>query len=92
MHQRQPGYQWSASLWYARPPNTPDYRWYEVSYFAFRDEGAAPYSLMRSIKDADLTAAPIMHIYQLALASQGKLGHPRGLPLQPYFWRQAFVA
>jgi hypothetical protein len=28
----------------------------------------------------------------LALASQGKLGHPRGLPLQPYFWRQAFVA
>jgi serine/threonine protein kinase len=28
----------------------------------------------------------------LGLASQGRLGHPRGLPLPPKFWRQPFVA
>ena len=28
----------------------------------------------------------------LALASEGKLGHPRGLPLPAQFWRHPFVA
>jgi serine/threonine-protein kinase len=116
VHQQRPEYQWSASLWYCRLPNTSEYRWYEASYFsAFKAEALAPYSLARSIMDADLAASNVMHVYQLAfgptaiddedeedfterwaallgLASQGKLGHPRGLPLQPKFWRQHFVA
>jgi eukaryotic-like serine/threonine-protein kinase len=28
----------------------------------------------------------------LALAAEGKLGHPRGMPLQPKFWQHPFVA
>jgi hypothetical protein len=116
VHQQRPEYEWSASLWYCRLPNKLEYRWYEASYFsAFRAEAAAPYSLARSIRDADLAASNVMHVYQLAfgptaiddedeedfaerwaallgLASQGKLGHPRYLPLQPKFWRQHFVA
>ncbi|HYN16437.1 MAG TPA: protein kinase [Terriglobales bacterium] len=114
--QQRPHYRWSASLWYCRLPDTSDYRWYEASYFSLRpDEGPAPFSLTDRPKDADLAAAPIMHLYQLAfgpsaiddededdfterwaallaLASRGKLGHPRNLPLSPKFWRQGFVA
>lgn len=116
VHQQSPEYKWSSSLWYCRLPNTSEYRWYEASYFAaLRGEAVAPYSLGRNIRDADLAAAPVMHVYQLAfgptpiddededdfserwagllgLASQGKLGHPRGLPLHPKFWHQPFVA
>jgi serine/threonine-protein kinase len=116
VRQNAPEYQWSASLWYCRLPNTSEFRWYEASYFApFRSEANSPYSLARTLKDADLAAAPIMHSYQLAfgpiaiddenvdefierwaailaLAAQGKLGHPRGLPLQKDFWRNPFVA
>lgn len=67
VHQKQPEYQWSASLWYCRLPDSKDYRWYEASYFSpHRPEHVAPYSLARSPKDADYAAAPIMHIYQLA--------------------------
>src|SRR6185437_5619158 len=66
VQQWQPEYPWSASLWYARLPNTTDYRWFEVSYFGLRSTKAAPYSLTRHIEDADLAAAPIMHIHQLA--------------------------
>jgi hypothetical protein len=70
--------------------------------------------LTSSIRDADLAAAPIVHIYQLAfgpatiddeneeefierwaaqlgLASEGKLEHPRGIPLQGEFWKTHFV-
>ncbi len=66
------------------------------------------------IRDADLAASNVTHVYQLAfgpiaiddeneedfierwaallgLASQGKLGHPEALPLQPSFWCQHFV-
>jgi serine/threonine-protein kinase len=116
VHQQRPEYAWSASLWYCRLPNTKEYRWYEVSYFsAFKGDTFAPYSLTRSVRDADLAAAPVMHVYQIAfgptaiddeneddfterwatllgLASQGKLGHPSGLPLRPKFWLQSFVA
>src|SRR5206468_8148025 len=28
VHQEQPEYPWSASLWYCRMPNTTEYRWY----------------------------------------------------------------
>lgn len=116
VQQRQPEYRWSSSLWYCRLPNTTGYRWYETSYFSpHRAEVFAPYSLARNVKDADLAAAPIVHLYQvafgpsaiddedeedfierwaalLALAAQGKLGHPSALPLQPKFWRGHFVA
>jgi hypothetical protein len=116
VHQEQPPYQWSASLWFCRLPNTSDFRWYEVSYFSLkREDVVAPFSLTRKASDADLAASPVMHIYQLAfgpiaiddedqddfterwaallgLASQGKLGHPRNLPLPAKFWRQSFVA
>lgn len=116
IRQQPPQYQWSAALWYCRLPATTEYRWYEASYFsAHRAEQVAPYSLAGSPHDADLAAAPIMHLYQLAfgpiaiddeneddfierwaallgLAAQGKLRHPRGLPLRPGFWRQPFVS
>jgi hypothetical protein len=116
LDQENPDYRWSASLWYCRLPNTTDYRWYEASYFSPHvPDSVAPYSLANRFKDADLAAAPIVHMYQLAfgpsaiddeneddfterwaallaLASQGKLGHPQALPLQPEFWRQHFVA
>jgi serine/threonine-protein kinase len=67
VRQQQPQYPWSASLWYARLPGSQDYRWYEVSYFApFRAEEVAPYALREEIRDADLAAAPVMHVYQVA--------------------------
>jgi serine/threonine-protein kinase len=67
VHQQQPEYPWSASLWYCRMPNTTEYRWYEASYWSLgRTPSPAPFSLSRSPRDADLAAAPIMHLYQLA--------------------------
>ena len=48
-------------------PNTTEYRWYEASYWSLgRTPSPAPFSLSRSPRDADLAAAPIMHLYQLA--------------------------
>jgi hypothetical protein len=115
VRQQHPVYEWSASLWYCKLPETTDYRWYEASYFSFhRAEAYAPYDLSTKIRDADLAASLIMHIYQLAfgpqpiddededdfgerwaallaLSAEGKLGHPRSLPLQPKFWRGPFV-
>jgi serine/threonine-protein kinase len=67
VEQYNPKYEWSASLWYCRIPNTVEYRWYEVSYFApSLAEAFAPYALTTRVNDADLAAAPIMHVYQLA--------------------------
>jgi hypothetical protein len=67
VHQQRPEYAWSASLWYGRLPDTNSYRWYETSYFSpHRSENQAPYSLARRIEDADLAAAPIMHVYGIA--------------------------
>jgi serine/threonine protein kinase len=34
VQQKQPKYEWSSSLWYMRPPDRDEYRWYEMSYFA----------------------------------------------------------
>ena len=48
-------------------PNTTEYRWYEASYWRFGSTPSpAPFSLSRSPEDADLAAAPIMHLYQFA--------------------------
>lgn len=67
VHQQQPRYAWSSSLWYCRMPNTAEYRWYEASYWSLgRKTTLAPFSLSRSPEDADLAAAPIMHLYQFA--------------------------
>jgi len=67
--QDRPAYEWSASLWYARPAGRSEYRWWEVSYFRsaysrqrLRDE---PFSLPPG-RDADLAVAPIMHVYEVA--------------------------
>jgi serine/threonine-protein kinase len=109
-------YLWSSSLWYCRLPGIQEYRWYETSYFAAFGGGDvfAPYSLCDRIQDADLAAAPIMHVHQvafgpvaiddeseeefierysalLALAANGRLGHPSGLPLRESFWRKPFM-
>jgi len=67
VHQDQPPYRWSASLWYCRLPTTPGYRWYEASYFSLKPgENVAPFSLTRNPSDADLAASPVMQIYQMA--------------------------
>lgn len=67
VHQGRPGYSWSASLWYACLPGSADYRWYEASYFIIVPSNRPmPFSLMKSIGDADLAASPVAHVYQIA--------------------------
>lgn len=60
-------YERSASLWYTNMGAGEEYRWWEVCYMYLgrdsrRDE---PFSLDAG-PDADLAAAPIVHVYQLA--------------------------
>jgi len=58
-------YEWSASLWYARLKDMPDYRWYEVSYFSLSNVSEyAPFAL--DFPEADGAAGPGIHKYQIA--------------------------
>jgi len=60
------GYIISASLWYAKLPDTEQYRWYEASYWgAFRNDRYSPYELTDKILDADLAAGKVTHVYDL---------------------------
>lgn len=111
VHQGEPRYEWSASLWYSKLPDNDDYRWREVSYFGNPLVPKArlgiefePFAL-RSLSDADEAVSPVMGVYQvafgpvaideedfdafcdrwaglLAKAAQGRLEHPRVLPLR----------
>jgi eukaryotic-like serine/threonine-protein kinase len=75
VRQYEPGYDWSASLWFAKIARTTDYRWYEVAYcrlsfdrgrtFGRSVEGVWPFAADRT--DADLAAAPHSnHLIQIA--------------------------
>lgn len=62
-------YVWASSLWYAKLPETDDYRWYEVSYFTLsarhsHPHGFEPFDL--DATEADLTASPAIHVFQIA--------------------------
>ena len=35
VRQTEPHYEWSASLWFMRPKEASEYRWYEASYWSF---------------------------------------------------------
>ncbi|MBX3151504.1 serine/threonine protein kinase [Candidatus Obscuribacterales bacterium] len=65
-HGRDEGYQISSSLWYCKLPDTDQYRWYEVNYWgAFRNDRFSPYELTDNIRDADVAASMVMHIYDV---------------------------
>lgn len=69
-----PRYAWESALLYCRIPNSNDYRWYEVSFWPFRDApGWVPTSLLEQATDApyryyhaDMALAPGLHSYQVA--------------------------
>jgi serine/threonine-protein kinase len=64
VHQSEPEYGWSASLWYAKPPSEESYRWWEVSYcahaFARHPPEFEPFALDPG-RDADFAGSTIMH-------------------------------
>jgi len=72
--QLAPQYSWEVALLYCRFPNSSDYRWYEVSFWPFRDAlGWVPTSLLEQVTNvpyryyhADMAIAPGMHSYQIA--------------------------
>lgn len=64
--QSTPKYLWSASLWYAKLPGQPDYRWYETSYYTVGDrEHYAPFSAP-GYEDASLASSDRTHAVQIA--------------------------
>jgi serine/threonine-protein kinase len=70
--QKQPEYEWSASLWYSKPPTDNEYRWREVSYFVnpllpqyYGMKRFQPFAL-RDLSYADRAASPVMDVYQIA--------------------------
>ena len=64
--QRNPEYEWSASLWYAKLPTDCEYRWREVSYFSILGEIRCQPFALRKLSDADLAASNVMGAYQIA--------------------------
>ena len=72
LQQREPKYEWGASLWYSKLPTDDNYRWREVSYFGNplipKDRLAIKFEpfALRNLSDADEAAAPIMGVYQIA--------------------------
>jgi serine/threonine protein kinase len=72
VQQREPEYEWSASLWYSKLPSDENYRWREVAYFAnplmLQDRVPVrfePFAL-RNLSDADRAASPGMDSYEIA--------------------------
>ncbi len=64
VHQTQPTYAWSSSLWYAKIPGSERYRWYEISYWSWSGtERFVPFDLTQSYDHADYAVAPITHTY-----------------------------
>lgn len=64
--QRSPHeYIWSSSLWYAKPQNASDYRWYEISFWDMRHGCYQPFACS-NVADADYALSPIMHVIQIA--------------------------
>ena len=63
--QSQPGYRWSASLWYVKPKGKDDYRWYEAAYWSYPGSEFEPYAEGPG-RDADLAASHIMHSVRFA--------------------------
>jgi serine/threonine-protein kinase len=69
--QKNPEYEWSASLWYAKLPTDSEYRWREVSYFATPIKRyqygikCQPFAL-KKMSDADEAASPGLNVYQIA--------------------------
>lgn len=58
-------YIWSSSLWYAKPKNSSDYRWYEISFRSLNYDRYQPFACS-NWDDADLALAPIMHVVDTA--------------------------
>lgn len=63
--QSQPGYRWSASLWYVKPKGKDDYRWYEAAYWSYPGSEFEPYAEGPG-RDADLAASHIIHSVRFA--------------------------
>ena len=69
----QPTYNWSTSLWYAKLPNTDDYRWYEVGYFSNPMlSGRATFEpfAVDDLDIADEAAAPMLSLIQFAFGPE----------------------
>ena len=67
--QRDPPYEWNASLWYSKIPADSNYRWREVSYFVNSiygtGQGNEPFA-SPEISKADKAASPGLSAYQIA--------------------------
>lgn len=58
-------YIWSSSLWYAKPRNGSDYRWYEISFWRMDHAGYQPFACS-DLDDADFALSNIMHLVNVA--------------------------
>ena len=66
VHQNQPKYEISASLWYTSRSSDEEYRWWEISYYAMiRGVDYQPFAL-DNLAEADIALTPGMHNYGVA--------------------------
>jgi hypothetical protein len=67
VRQSKPQLFWSATLWFARLPDTADYRWYEVSYIDINESGGLIPKAETNFREADLAMASTV-MYPKAVA------------------------
>ena len=63
--QPNPNYTWSSSLWFMKPKEASEYRWYEVSYFSRWGQSVDPHALPVG-SDADFAGSRVMHTVSIA--------------------------